>query len=356
MKSSFNTSNGYNHYNSNYLTFIESHQKTDSSHERQSQSNCRTPIAWHNRSLNLSQPLSLVQSPVNYPTKYRRPSAQRSSQRPSSPSATTTSSDDREEVPMVRHHIRRPNSRVTTSSAMTVDNRRPQHMIANKYGNHMMSAMISGEYSVPMHTFRNGTLRSTKSVPALAMATTMGGDSCPVHGLGGHSNGLLMHACHPYYPSIPTQTLNFRRFGSISDMRETRLPIISNGLSYLAPIPENKQTCALMPVYYSQSQSPLSALPAPNNNIPLQLMQQKAHPMHTTRPMIFPAYAEPLPFRSPFKVSSPVPSHHTIKMGDNYGNNSDDICCRGHLIVLWIILGIVTVGVISGIILAVTLN
>jgi len=124
MKSSINTSNGYNHFNSNYLAFVE--HKTDSSqahsHGLQSQSNCRTPIAWHNRSINLSKPLSLVQTPVNYPTKYRRPSGgQRTSQRPSSPSATTTSSDDREEVPMVRHHMRRPNRYVLYKTSKLIN-------------------------------------------------------------------------------------------------------------------------------------------------------------------------------------------------------------------------------------------
>ena len=97
--------------NSNYMAIIE--QKTNSS---QSASDCRTPIAWHNRTINLTKPMTLVQSPQNvtttYAAKYRRasgPSGQRLSQRASSPSATTTSSDDREEVPMVRHHMRRPN-------------------------------------------------------------------------------------------------------------------------------------------------------------------------------------------------------------------------------------------------------
>ena len=212
-----------------------------------------------------------------------------------------------------------------------------------------------------MHAFRSGTLRSTKSVPALAMSSSINGDSCPVHGNGhSHSNGqtILMQSCpphpHHYLPSLTNQTLNFRRFGSFTDIRDPRLAMNGNGLSFLTPIPEHKQSCGLMPVYYSQPPTALPALPPPNS-IPLHLMAPKG----TTRSMVFPAYAEPLPFRNHFKLSSPVspvPSHQTIKMNNNYGTISEDICCRGHLIVLWVILGVVTVGVISGIILAVTMN
>jgi len=96
-----------NHFNANYMSIAE--QKANSS---QSSSTCRTPIAWHNRNANLSKPPSLQsqQTLSNYSAKYRRSSSgQRLSQRPSSPSATTTSSDDRDEVPMVRHPPRRPN-------------------------------------------------------------------------------------------------------------------------------------------------------------------------------------------------------------------------------------------------------
>lgn len=38
------------------------------------------------------------------------------------------------------------------------------------------------------------------------------------------------------------------------------------------------------------------------------------------------------------------------------GTTSDPSCCKGHLIVLWIILAVVTLGVISGIVLGVTMN
>ena len=238
------------------------------------------------------------------------------------------------------------NSRVTTNSALTFDRR--QHMTTNKFGNHFV---ISGEYAVhPMHAFRGGTLRSTKSVPTLAVSSHMN-DPCPIHG----NNGLMMSTCapqaHHFFPSIANQTLNFRRFGSYTDIRDPRIPINANGLPFLTPIPEHKQSCALMPVYYSQPQQALPALPAPNS-IPMHLIPSKP------RSMVFPAYAEPLSFRNAFKMASPVspvPSHRTIKMTNNYGNKNE-ICCRGHLIVLWVILGVVTVGVISGIILAVTMN
>ena len=220
--------------------------------------------------------------------------------------------------------------------------------------------LVTSDYAMhPMYALRSGTLRSTKSVPTLAIAPMS--DGCPVHG-GNHANGLLVpnHSHHSFYTPMPSQTLNFRRFGSFTDIRDTRIPINGNGMPFLAPIPEHKQ-CGLMPIFYSQTQPslpPMQALPglpalgAPNS-IPMHLMPKAA-----TRSMVFPAYSEPISFRN-FKMSSPVspvPSHQTIKMSPNYATKSEDMCCRGHLIVLWVILGVVTVGVISGIILAVTIN
>lgn len=72
----------------------------------------RTPVAWHVRDANLSRPVSALPYPVMNAAVHRYQANsvahQAPAARPSSPSATTTSSDDREEVPMVRVP-RRPN-------------------------------------------------------------------------------------------------------------------------------------------------------------------------------------------------------------------------------------------------------
>lgn len=72
-----------------------------------------------------------------------------------------------------------------------------------------------------------------------------------------------------------------------------------------------------------------------------------------SRPMVIPAGAEPLPMRDPFKLRTPPP--HFVAKLDEDDYTMDQVCCKGHLIVLWIILGVVTVGVILGIILGVTI-
>ena len=54
-----------------------------------------------------------------------------------------------------------------------------------------------------------------------------------------------------------------------------------------------------------------------------------------------------LPMREPKKVS-PVPSKDEKKRGLG--------CCSGHFVVMWIILGIVTFGVLLGIVLKFTVS
>jgi hypothetical protein len=53
---------------------------------------------------------------------------------------------------------------------------------------------------------------------------------------------------------------------------------------------------------------------------------------------------------------SAMPTKLTVQSHPLSGYYEDTSCCKGHLIVLWIILGVVTLGVISGIVLGVTMN
>ena len=183
--------------------------------------------------------------------------------------------------------------------------------------------LLSGEYAAGCHGgrgLRTGTLRSTKSVPALAMAT-WDGEPCPIHG-----NGFPQ--CYPCLAQMVPPPNPMRRFGSVMDVRN-----------------DKKFSGGLMPVFCGPPQlsPPMSPMPPPS--IPLQMIASK----YNQRSMVFPAFSE----RDPFKISSPVPSSHKFV---NHSDYEDDVCCKGHLVVLWIILGVVTVGVISGIILAVTMN
>lgn len=74
-------------------------------------------------------------------------------------------------------------------------------------------------------------------------------------------------------------------------------------------------------------------------------------PMMRPRPYVYPA--EPLPTRDPYRSKTPV--LQPPKMEQDY-YSVDQVCCKGHLIVLWIILAVVTIGVILGIILGVTVT
>jgi hypothetical protein len=114
---------------------------------------------------------------------------------------------------------------------------------------------------------------------------------------------------------------------------------------------EKKYAGSVMPIYGPPRVSPLPP------NLPLQYCSPKMHQQqlqHPLRPLVFQTYAEPMSLRDPYKVS-PLPSNGKF-LNTNNDELEDDICCRGHLVVLWIILGVITVGVISGIILAATIN
>ncbi|RWS25798.1 hypothetical protein B4U80_04346 [Leptotrombidium deliense] len=182
----------------------------------------------------------------------------------------------------------------------------------------------------PMNVYRTGTLRSSRSVPGFMMSAvnTWDGEPCPVHGSGPHSpvHGITMSPL----PVPPPVTM--KRFSSVADVRS-----ISGGNNNFFP---------LMTI--------IPPIPGDGKHIGNQLVPT------AQRPFFVPAFSEQMPVRENFKVSSPIPSIHApviaskMKHVESYPN--EDVCCKGHLIVLWIILGVVTIGVISGIILGVTVN
>ncbi|UYV67478.1 hypothetical protein LAZ67_5000837 [Cordylochernes scorpioides] len=151
------------------------------------------------------------------------------------------------------------------------------------------------------HPRGGGTLRSSRSVPALAMAT-WDGEPCPVH--GGRGPPSPRHHC-----------------GSVMDFmppHRTLKPYHHGSLPLLAPPP------------------PPSMTPYP----PPHLLP----PFFRPRPYVIPAAFEPLPVRDPFKARTPLPHHHYAHSYKGYEEEDDSLCCKGHLIVLWIILGVVTCG------------
>ncbi|KAL1420448.1 hypothetical protein MTO96_024272 [Rhipicephalus appendiculatus] len=207
------------------------------------------------------------------------------------------------------------------------------------------------------HDFR-GTLRSTRSVPALALAT-WDGEPCPVHGHGPPAFYPPAHG-HPPPPATPQQGMHppppmsaqatMRRFGSMFDVRPGFYPLTAldrksmhGSMSVL-----NVPPAPLPPVLPPGGRPPLCPPMGPPPFLPPPHLMP---PMMRPRPYVYPA--EPLPTRDPYRSKTPVLQQP--KMEQDY-YSVDQVCCKGHLIVLWIILAVVTIGVILGIILGVTVT
>lgn len=125
-----------------------------------------------------------------------------------------------------------------------------------------------------------------------------------------------------------------RRFGSMVDMRQ---------------LPQQGMHMQAMPKQYSMiNYAPEGKMMAyPGHQMTLQRQQA---PMFAHNMMMSPATLG----RDPFKMTM-VPKHHHHSKSRQV-MYEEAVCCKGHLIVLWIILGVVTLGVISGIILSVTMS
>ncbi|RWS13202.1 hypothetical protein B4U79_03900 [Dinothrombium tinctorium] len=297
----------------------------------------RTPAAWYHRDVHLSRPNSRQPPPVQYGQQ-----AAVVNPRTSSPSLTTTSSDDREEVPIVRHPMKRQS--IQSQSQQTVDRRsvisRISRAAANGQQIYGQSAMINGDANLtyassPSHPpatstvtmYRTGTLRSSRSVPGFVMTTmtTWDGEPCPVHGTNSPSRALSMSPV-----SLPPP-MTVKRYNSVADLRGT-----------------NNSFFPMMTIVPPSINGDVGG-----NKFPIA--QMAANPQ---RPLFVPAFSEHhLPLRDHYKVSpAPIQPMLSSKLKQQEAYGGEDVCCRGHLIVLWIILGVVTIGVISGIILGVTVN
>lgn len=174
----------------------------------------------------------------------------------------------------------------------------------------------SNPYGITM-----GTLRSTKSVPALAMQH----DGCPVHGqeLMRHPTGAYSVIHAPIYADRRMLAGNH----SVVDLRS--LPPLPPPLP-----PQMQPPSAMISNFEGKKLQSAIQLPLPQGMYPSSA-QQARHLL--------------MQHREQHQICSPL---------DVYGvtGTPDPSCCKGHLIVLWIILAVVTMGVISGIVLGVTMN
>lgn len=317
----------------------------------------RTPVAWALRDANLSRPSSTVPAFANgnystmsnsshqrYPPVSHHHGQARGHRRPSSPSATTTSSDDRDEIPMVRASRRPPShARGINSDRRSVisrASRAPSHMTMPPPMQLAPQDLVSFPQMMGHHPMMmNGTLRSTKSVPALAMMPP----NCPVHGGNGYGH-------QPIYgppPGMFPPRNGLRRVGSLVDIRSMHPNGSFTLLNYKTG--KNKKLKNLPP--HLQLDGP----PPQMFQVPPPMMMSNFSPDGI--PHLDHFQLQPPPQH--FKLMPPsLPSAKMMIRGDHHHDSSRDetVCCKGHLIVLWIILGVVTLGVISGIVLAVTMN
>ena len=288
---------------------------------------------------------------------------------------------------MVRHHHHSSSRRHNGGSvySTTIDRRRSKHHSQSIVPRSTLARGSIVSYGPgPMRNYqRTATLRSTRSFPGLVMAQvgTFDGEPCPVHGSNHHLHpgpypppppptaSLTMNPRHlsmashhpivnPYehaasssllaHPVHSQPMLTVKRFNSLSDLRRPSLqPLIAypvNGSALGLGPPQGAPT----PSNYDCSGKSLgNKLPLPtyvgtmfrNNNGSTSFVPSGASMM--------------IPGHGPAPIEA-IKSH--LANQANPLIYDDTVCCKGHLIVLWIILTVVTIGVISGIILGVTAN
>lgn len=262
----------------------------------------------------------------------------------------------------------------------------------------------------------NATLRSTRSVPAIVYHQQQHAqqqhlihqqqqlvynhhhqhhpnnfelDQCPVHGpnaigsLAGGSHHLSNHHVMHQNQLLPAQIANnralIRKFASVNDLSRS-----VNNLSRSATAVNFLQTAnnQLMPTVFTvANHHNLSAMQAPikgqqriatmaangaqageaklamtANILPLPVHPAVA-PTIYTQPISI-ATSRPAPVLIPTFTTEPnsfAIAKHNKEQLINIVDANRDACCKGHLIVLWIILAVVIVGIVSGIVLGLTI-
>lgn len=201
-----------------------------------------------------------------------------------------------------------------------------------------------------------GTLKSARSVPALALAT-WDGEPCPVHGSGplsfpGPHGPLPPPGYPPMLPpgplSLPPPPGSSRRVNSIYDMR------------LLSPPPG--------PIYGTL---PGRTMPADRRSLagstilgpaahgaPLGIPPHLLPPMARPLPMVVDEKGnpEPLPVRKTGDKNGTLPPGVNTKAASVVHSESEEvvknrICCRGGACVAWVILAVICIGVLLAVML-----
>lgn len=208
--------------------------------------------------------------------------------------------------------------------------------------------MPAPHMQVPMMMPGTGSIRSVQSVPMLSPpAHTWDGEPCPVHhhhpmvplaalyGMGGGGVGYApsMSMAYSVPPSVISGATTVRRARSVAELSQPGAP---HGHHY----------------NHSHPPTPADTL-EPGDRRSLHASMASLGHSQLSRPaghrLVMGENGAPskLPMREQKKVS-PIPS----KDGKEKGIG----CCSGHFVVIWIILGIVTFGVLLGIVLKFTVS
>ncbi|OQR71701.1 hypothetical protein BIW11_10838 [Tropilaelaps mercedesae] len=190
----------------------------------------------------------------------------------------------------------------------------------------------------PQH---HGTLRSSRSVPTLTV-TTWDGEPCPLHGEGwglrGGGGGT------PVPLSRFASTLNVNALGPATVMRPSTRSIVVPP----TPFPLSPPTTAHFLSPPPQHHHPHIG-PPPPSFIPMRMRYNLAD-LH--RGTLFPL--GPRGLLGPLgPLGPPLPFEYKAAH-QFFDEEPDEPVCRGQLIVLWLIVIIITTGIILGIVLSLT--
>lgn len=180
----------------------------------------------------------------------------------------------------------------------------------------------------------NGSIRSVHSVPMLAsaaaaaasippMSHTWDGEPCPVH----HQQGIPLAALYGLGPqmmtgpaSVPPSVIS----GATTVRRARSIAEISNSGMYQVPSMPGTP-------HMDHKSFHGSMMIRPNQKM---VLAENGAPSH-------------LPMRDPKRSTLPM-SAKDMRKEDSLA------CCSGHFVVLWIILGIITFGILLGVVLMFT--
>jgi len=214
--------------------------------------------------------------------------------------------------------------------------------------------------SLPMVVPGTGSIRSVQSVPMLSpQAHTWDGEPCPVHhqpmvplaalyGMGG-SMGYPPPAFSYGHSSVPPSLISgattVRRARSVAEMS-----VAGGNRNYPGGEMDDRKSFHASMASLGPSTMMMAGPPHPHHPHGRH-PQQPQHPHHHNGGRVVvgengtPSH---LPTRDHGHKISPIPGKDPEKDVLN--------CCSGHTVVLWIILGIITFGVLLGIVLKFTIS